>query len=95
MNVFFFLGAVLLYAAWGALVLLGKTDPNGYVVAIAAGLTFLGKHVSTARGVAAAGATDASVQSPAVGGYTPAVADGAVLPPPPAPTTGVVAPTLQ
>ncbi|MGF6937805.1 hypothetical protein OKW41_006967 [Paraburkholderia sp. UCT70] len=88
MNVFFFLGAVLLYTAWGALVLLGKTDPNGYVVAIAAGLTFLGKHVSSGRG-----ATDKSVQPAPIGGYTPTAADGATLPPPPAPTAG--APALQ
>ncbi|QGA37976.1 hypothetical protein GAS19_10280 [Burkholderia glumae] len=52
-----FVGAVLLYGAWGALVLMGKADATGYVAALAAGLTFLGKHVSQGRGVGDSGAS--------------------------------------
>lgn len=96
MNILYFLGAVLLYGAYGALVLLGKTAPDGYVATIVAGLTFLGKHASTARQAPGEPAADVS-RAGITGVYQP---DPAVIPPPPATVAATAAspdaaPTLQ
>jgi len=96
MNILYFLGAVLLYGVYGALVLLGKTAPDGYVATIVAGLTFLGKHASTSRQAAGKPAADG-----AVAGTTPGFQlQSAVMPPPPAAVAAAAAspdaaPTLQ
>ncbi|WLE60225.1 hypothetical protein GIY62_06075 [Burkholderia plantarii] len=46
MNVLYFIGAVLLYGAWGALVITGKAGAPEYVAGITAGLTWLAAHVT-------------------------------------------------
>ncbi|TDV04699.1 hypothetical protein [Paraburkholderia caballeronis] len=93
--VLFFLGAVLLYGAYGALVLLGKTAPDGYVAVLVAGLTFLGKHVSTSRGPAAGGDGGPAQSTPDTS-TAAAAAVPAALPPASAPKdVGGDAPTLQ
>jgi hypothetical protein len=45
-TVFFFIGAVLLYGAWGALVVMGKADAHEYIIALGAGLSWLATHVT-------------------------------------------------
>lgn len=72
MNVLLFLGAALLYGAWGTLVLLGKADAHEYVGGLTAGLTWLATHVtnkSAARGSIAgavvAGLTEPTADAPA------------------------------
>ncbi|TDV39509.1 hypothetical protein C7405_101628 [Paraburkholderia caballeronis] len=96
MNAFlFFFGAVLLYAVWGTLVLLGKADAREYVLALGAGLSWLGTHVSARRGAATSG--DGGPAQPAADTSTAAAAAvPAALPPAPAPKdVGGDAPTLQ
>lgn len=98
MNVLFFLGAALLYGAWGALVLLGKADVHEYVGGLTAGLTWLATHVTnkSAAGSSIAGAVVAGLAEPTAD--TPAAAASAAAPaqpPAPAPTVGAQAPTLQ
>jgi hypothetical protein len=94
MNILYFLGAVLLYGVYGALVLLGKTAPDGYVATIVAGLTFLGKHASTTRQAAGKPAADGSPAAIAAGVQP----TSAVVPPPVVASTAApqdAAPTLQ
>ncbi|WP_246795611.1 hypothetical protein [Burkholderia perseverans] len=50
MNVLYFAGAVLLYAAWGALVVVGKVDANSYVAGITGGLAWIATHATTKSG---------------------------------------------
>ncbi|MBN3852025.1 hypothetical protein G3N59_01405 [Paraburkholderia sp. Ac-20340] len=103
MNVvLFFVGAMLIFAAWGALVLLGKADAREYVLALGAALSWMATH-QTAKSAAisesgASPAIDAVPPAPRAG-YTPTVADGAPMPPPPASqaiaSSNVTPPTIQ
>ncbi|PXW23425.1 hypothetical protein [Paraburkholderia caballeronis] len=93
--VLFFLGAVLLYGAYGALVLLGKTAPDGYVAVLVAGLTFLGKHVSTSRGPAAGGDGGPAQSSADPSAAAAVAAPTAIAPAAAAKSVGGDAPTLQ
>ncbi|MGG2044134.1 hypothetical protein [Burkholderia gladioli] len=101
-----FVGAVLLYGAWGALVLMGKADAPGYVAALAAGLTFLGKHVSQGKGAGEGGASSPAAPPssnavdtvPAPGVSVAAVVPQAAAPDPASPASPTArppVPTLQ
>lgn len=93
--IFIFVGATALYGGWLALVLLGKTDAHELVVAIGAGLAFLGRHVSKDGGAsadaAADGGTGASANAPAAA----AASASASLPPSAAPQVSAAAPQVS
>lgn len=97
-TVLFFGGAVLLYGAWGVLVVLGKADAHEYIVALGAGLSWLATHVTkksdapTVEAIAGHAAAAEFLQpGNATAVLTPAPAAAPVQPVSPAPA----APTLQ
>lgn len=59
------LAAALLFAAWGALVLLGKADAHEYVFALGQALVGLGVYHATTNGTAPAGQLAAGAAQPA------------------------------